>query len=62
MDFEQKLTGILARSQELNKLLAETMDTAEIIKMSKELKSLEDVVRVGSEYLKAKQNFPKLLF
>jgi len=56
MDFEQKLTGILARSQELNKLLAETMDTAEIIKMSKELKSLEDVVRVGSEYLKAKQN------
>ena len=55
MDFEQKLTSILARHDELNKQLAETMDTAEIIKMSKELKSMEDVVRVGGEYLKAKQ-------
>ena len=56
MDFEQKLTSILNRHADLNKQLAETMDTAEIIKMSKELKSLEDVVRVGEEYLKAKQN------
>ena len=55
MDFEQKLTSILARHDELNKQLAETMDTAEIIKMSKELKSMEDVVHVGGEYLKAKQ-------
>ena len=56
MDFEQKLTTILARHDELNKQLTETMDTAEIIKMSKELKSMEDVVRVGKEYLKAKQD------
>ena len=55
MDFEQKLTSILAHYDELNKQLAETMDTAEIIKMSKELKSMEDVVRVGGDYLKAKQ-------
>ena len=55
MDFEQKLTSILARHEELNRQLTETMDTAEIIKMSKELKSMEDVVRVGGEYLKAKQ-------
>ena len=51
MDYQDKLKTILARHDELTELLATEMDTQKIIQFSKELKSLEEVVRVGKEYL-----------
>ncbi len=53
MDYQEKLKTILDRADELTKLLTTEMDTQKIIQLSKELKSLEDVVRVGKEYLAA---------
>ena len=53
MDYQDKLKTILARADELTQLLTTEMHTQKIIQLSKELKSLEDVVRVGKEYLAA---------
>ncbi len=54
MDYQDKLTTILARAEELTQLLSTEMDTQKIIQLSKEAKSLEKIVAVGKEYLAAK--------
>ena len=54
MDFKAKLEAILARHAELTELLTHEQDTEKIITLSKELSSMEDVVRIGREYLSAK--------
>lgn len=55
MDFKGKLETILARHGELTDLLTHEQDTEKIITLSKELSSMEDVVRIGREYLSAKE-------
>ena len=52
MNFEQKLESILSRHEEITALLAEGASGDEFVKLSKELSSLEDIVRVGNEYKK----------
>ncbi len=52
MNFEQKLETILSRYEEVTALLAEGASGDEFVKLSKELSSLEDVVKVGHEYKK----------
>jgi len=54
MDFQGKLETILKRHAELTELLTHEQDTEKIIALSKELSSLEDVVKIGREYLSAK--------
>ena len=54
MDFKEKLEAILMRHQELTDLLTREQDTEKIITLSKELSSLEDVVKIGREYLSTK--------
>ena len=51
MDFRQKLETILKRHDELTESLTHEQDTEKIIALSKELSSMEDVVRIGREYL-----------
>ena len=55
MDFKEKLETILKRHNELTDLLTHEQDTEKIITLSKELSSMEDVVRIGREYLSAKE-------
>ena len=55
MDFQGKLETILKRHDELTDLLTQEQDTEKIITLSKELSSMEDVVRIGREYLSAKE-------
>ncbi|MBQ7413400.1 MAG: peptide chain release factor 1 [Alphaproteobacteria bacterium] len=52
MNFEQKLETILSRHEEITALLAAGASGDEFVKLSKELSSLEDIVRVGNEYKK----------
>lgn len=52
MNFEQKLETILSRYEEVTALLAAGASGDEFVKLSKELSSLEEVVRVGNEYKK----------
>ena len=52
MNFEQKLETILSRHEEITALLAAGAGGDEFVKLSKELSSLEDIVRVGNEYKK----------
>ena len=56
MNFEQKLETILSRYEEVTALLAAGASGEEFVKLSKELSSLEDIVRVGNEYKKYRQN------
>ncbi|MDY6407132.1 MAG: peptide chain release factor 1 [Pseudomonadota bacterium] len=56
MNFEQKLETILSRYEEVTALLAEGASGEEFVKLSKELSSLEDIVRVGNEYKKCRQD------
>ena len=56
MNFEQKLETILSRYEEVTALLAEGASGDEFVKLSKELSSLEDIVRVGRDYQKSRQN------
>ena len=55
MDFKSKLEAILARHAELTELLTHEQDTEKIITLSKELSSMEDVVRIGREYLSSQE-------
>ena len=55
MDFKSKLEAILKRYQELTDLLTHEQDTEKIITLSKELSSMEDVVRIGRDYLSAQE-------
>ncbi len=52
MNFEQKLETILSRYEEVTALLAAGASGDEFVKLSKELSSLEEIVRVGNEYKK----------
>ena len=52
MNFEQKLESILSRHEEITALLSAGASGDEFVKLSKELNSLEDIVRVGNEYKK----------
>ncbi len=52
MNFEQKLETILSRYEEVTALLAAGASGDEFVKLSKELSSLEEVVRIGNEYKK----------
>ena len=56
MNFEQKLETILSRYEEVTALLAAGASGDEFVKLSKELSSLEDIVRVGRDYQKSRQN------
>jgi len=56
MNFEQKLETILARHEEITALLSDGASGDTFVKLSKELSGLDDVVRVGAEYKKCKQN------
>ena len=56
MNFEQKLETILSRHEEVTALLAAGASGDEFVKLSKELSSLEDIVQVGNEYKKCRQN------
>lgn len=60
MNFEQKLETILARYEEVTALLAEGASGETFVKLSKELSSLEDVVRVGNAYQKCRQNLAEV--
>ena len=55
MDFKSKLETILKRHDELTDLLTREQDTEKIITLSKELSSMEDVVRIGREYLSSQE-------
>ena len=55
MNFKAKLEAILTRHAELTELLTHEQDTEKIITLSKELSSMEDVVKIGREYLSAKE-------
>lgn len=52
MNFEQKLETILSRYDEVTALLAAGASGDEFVKLSKELSSLEEIVKVGNEYKK----------
>ncbi len=52
MNFEQKLETILSRHEELTALLSAGASGDEFVKLSKELSSLDEVVKVGNEYKK----------
>ena len=56
MNFEQKLETILSRHEEVTALLAAGASGDEFVKLSKELSSLDDIVQVGNEYKKCRQN------
>ena len=56
MNFEQKLETILSRHEELTALLAEGASGDEFVKLSKELSSLDDIVKVGNEYKKCRSD------
>ncbi len=60
MDFKEKLETILARHSELTNLLTQEQDTEKIITLSKELSSLEDIVKIGREYLSAKEQMQQV--
>ena len=55
MDFKGKLETILKRHEELTNTLTREQDTEKIITLSKELSSLEDVVRIGRNYLSTEE-------
>ena len=55
MDFKNKLETILVRYDELTELLTHEQDTEKIITLSKELSSMEDVVKIGRGYLSSKE-------
>ena len=55
MDFKGKLETILKRHDELTESLTHEQDTEKIITLSKELSSMEDVVRIGREYLSSQE-------
>lgn len=57
MNFEQKLETILSRHEEITALLSAGATGDEFVKLSKELSSLEDIVRVGEEYKKCLHDF-----
>ncbi len=52
VNFDQKLDTIMARADEITALMSENPDGETFVKLSKELSSLEDVVKVGKEYKK----------
>ena len=56
MNFEQKLETILSRYEEVTALLAEGASGDSFVKLSKELSSLEDIVKVGQDYKKCVEN------
>lgn len=60
MNFEQKLLPLMARHEELTALLAEGASGEEFVKLSKELSGLDDVVKVGREYIKSKSELQEM--
>ncbi|MGN1091778.1 MAG: peptide chain release factor 1 [Alphaproteobacteria bacterium] len=52
MNFEARLQTIMDRYDELNALLAEQTDGAQIVKLSKEQSAIEDIVAAGKQWHK----------
>ncbi len=56
MNFEEKLTTVLARQEELTALLSQETDGSNIAKLSKELSDLEDIASAGKAWFKNKDD------
>ena len=54
--FDEKLSQVVARFDEVNALLASTSNTDELVKLNKEFSALSDVVTIIKKYQLLKQN------
>ena len=52
MNFEQKLTPIIGRYEELTALLSQGVEGDEFVRLSKELSQLEEIHTLGLKYKK----------
>jgi peptide chain release factor 1 len=55
MNLQEKLESILVRHEELTQMLTQEQNREDFINLSKELSSIEDIVRVAKEYLDAQK-------
>lgn len=55
MNLQEKLESILMRHEELTQMLTQEQNREDFINLSKELSSIEDIVRVAKEYLDAQK-------
>ncbi len=55
MNLQEKLESILVRHEELTQMLTQEQNREDFIALSKELSSIEDIVRVAKEYLDAQK-------
>ncbi len=60
MNFEQKLLPLMARHEELTALLSEGISGEEFVKLSKELNGLDEIVKVGKEYIKSRSELSEM--
>ncbi len=56
MNFEEKLTTVLARQEELTALLSQETEGSTIAKLSKELSDLEDIAAAGKAWFKNRED------
>ena len=55
MNLQEKLESILVRHEELTQMLTQEQNREDFINLSKELSSIEDIVRVAKDYLNAQK-------
>lgn len=56
MNFDEKLSQVVSRFEEVNALLASTTNTEDLVKLNKEFASLSPVVQIIQKYQHLKQN------